>query len=123
MNECNKCNKQFKFNSELKRHQKQKKDCSQIIEYKCELCDVTFNYKSKLLEHEKTKNHQIQAAEKKSFSTVTKGFNDLINKQKEHINQLLSQIQLNNEKFAKQEEQIEKLIAIINSQQINHNKN
>ena len=49
---CNKCNKQFKYKSELEKHKNKKKPCNAKIEnYNCDICGSNFNYKSLLERH------------------------------------------------------------------------
>ena len=48
----NKCNKQFKYKSELEKHKNKKKPCNAKIEnYDCDICGSNFNYKSLLERH------------------------------------------------------------------------
>jgi transposase-like protein len=43
MYKCNKCNKEFKYESKLNEHSKRKIPCNAVKkEYKCELCNVNF---------------------------------------------------------------------------------
>jgi hypothetical protein len=58
MYKCNKCNKEFKFESDYIRHQNRKTDCNKIkIELKCDLCKVKFKCPFDQKRHEKTKKH------------------------------------------------------------------
>ena len=57
---CNKCNKEFKYEYEIKRHINRKIPCNQEKNFKCSACDKNFKYKSKLNEHEKTNKHLLQ---------------------------------------------------------------
>ena len=58
MLKCKKCNKEFKFESELKRHNKKKIPCnSPKKEYNCNICNVSFTRPAEQKRHEKTKKH------------------------------------------------------------------
>lgn len=58
MHKCNKCNKIFKYDSELIRHNNRKIPCDSIKkEYKCEICNVNFICPAEQARHEKTKKH------------------------------------------------------------------
>jgi len=49
---CYKCNKQFKYKSELEKHKNKKKPCNmKITAHNCELCGSNFDYKSLLDRH------------------------------------------------------------------------
>ena len=56
---CNKCNKEFKFESDYIRHQSRKTDCNKNNNFNCTICNSNFNYKSDYLRHKKTKKHNI----------------------------------------------------------------
>ncbi len=59
MHKCNRCNKKFNYDSELKRHINKKIPCdSQKKEYKCELCNVLFKCPAEQKRHENTKKHK-----------------------------------------------------------------
>jgi hypothetical protein len=55
---CQKCNKEFKYESKLKEHQNRKIPCDKSQEnLKCNLCNVTFRWSTEQKRHEKTKKH------------------------------------------------------------------
>ena len=55
---CNKCNKGFKFDSELNRHKNRKIQCNESKkEYKCDICNVAFKCPTEQQRHKKTKKH------------------------------------------------------------------
>ena len=55
---CQKCNKEFQYESKLKEHQNRKIPCnSPKKEYNCDLCNVKFKWPADQLRHEKTKKH------------------------------------------------------------------
>ena len=60
MFKCQKCNKEFKFEYEYKRHQNRKIPCNLERNFNCIICNKEFKYKSKLNEHEKTNKHLLQ---------------------------------------------------------------
>jgi len=58
MYKCNKCNKEFKFQSDLIKHQNRKTPCNkEKIDLKCNLCNVNFKWPAEKVRHEKTKKH------------------------------------------------------------------
>lgn len=58
MYKCIKCNKEFKFESELNRHKNRKIACDlPKKEYKCDICKVKFKCPFDQNKHEKTKKH------------------------------------------------------------------
>lgn len=58
MFKCTKCNKQFKFDSELTRHKNRKIPCNAPNkEYKCDICSVKFKCPFDKNKHEKTQKH------------------------------------------------------------------
>jgi hypothetical protein len=55
---CHKCKKDFKYESEIIRHQKRKIPCDKPKEeLKCTLCNINFNWPAEQKRHEKTKKH------------------------------------------------------------------
>ena len=54
---CNKCNKEFKYESDFKRHNNRKTLCNKKEELKCEICNVFFTCPYNKQIHEKTKKH------------------------------------------------------------------
>lgn len=60
MYKCLKCNKEFKFESELNRHKNRKIPCNkEKIKHNCKICNSNFKYESDYIRHEKTKKHQL----------------------------------------------------------------
>ena len=58
MFKCIKCNKDFKYESEFKRHMTRKKSCDiPKKEYKCNICQINFKCPYDQNKHEKTKKH------------------------------------------------------------------
>lgn len=58
MFKCVKCNKDFKYESEFKRHISRKKSCDFVKkEYKCNICQINFKCPYDQNKHEKTKKH------------------------------------------------------------------
>jgi len=58
MYKCIKCNKEFKYESELKKHQSRKNPCNkEKSNLRCELCNVNFKWPADQARHEKTKKH------------------------------------------------------------------
>ena len=85
MFKCFKCNKEFKYNSELQRHKNRKISCdTPKKEYKCELCKVNFKCPYDKNKHEKTKKHIINITNYGNDninvlnSTVDNSFNNII---------------------------------------------
>ena len=108
MFKCNLCNKEFKFESELTKHQKRKTLCNKIkIDLKCNLCNVKFKWPADQMRHEKTKKHldnihiennQFQdniisndidssINYKTKFNELTDKFNKILNENKNLINE------------------------------------
>jgi hypothetical protein len=56
MYKCNKCHKEFKYESKLNEHNNRKKSCINN-NYNCNICKSDFKYQSDYLRHEKTKKH------------------------------------------------------------------
>ena len=55
---CNKCNKEFKYESKLLEHKNRKISCDKGKEIlKCNLCNITFSRPAHKIIHEKTKKH------------------------------------------------------------------
>lgn len=55
---CVKCNKEFKYQSDLNKHLNRKIPCNaEKKEYKCDLCNVKFKWPAEQERHEKTKKH------------------------------------------------------------------
>jgi len=58
MYQCNKCNKEFKYESKLIEHQNRKVSCDKPKEdLKCNLCNIKFNRPADKRRHENTKKH------------------------------------------------------------------
>jgi hypothetical protein len=57
MYKCNKCNKEFKYESKLNEHNSRKKSCVSNNNFNCDICKSNFKYQSDYLRHEKTKKH------------------------------------------------------------------
>jgi hypothetical protein len=58
MYNCTKCKKEFKFESEYKRHQNKKISCDLPKKrYNCNICNVSFERPAEQNRHEKTKKH------------------------------------------------------------------
>jgi hypothetical protein len=57
MFKCNKCKKEFKYESDYKRHQNRKTDCNQELKLECKACNMQFNRMFNKLRHEKTNKH------------------------------------------------------------------
>jgi hypothetical protein len=80
---CNKCNKEFKFESDYIRHQSRKTDCNKIrTELKCNLCKVKFKCSFDQKRHEETKKHIINTNINIDINTNNK----LINYENEYNN-------------------------------------
>ena len=86
MFKCFKCNKEFKYESELLRHKNRKISCdTPKKEYKCELCKVNFKCPYDKNKHEQTKKHIINVTNNGNDninvlnSTVENSFNNIIN--------------------------------------------
>jgi hypothetical protein len=80
MFKCNKCNKEFKYDSDYKRHQNRKKSCDEPKKtYDCEVCKLKINYLSKFQEHEKTKKHLINIENSTVNNSFNNSFNHIIN--------------------------------------------
>jgi septal ring factor EnvC (AmiA/AmiB activator) len=100
MFKCNKCNKEFKFQSDLIKHQNRKTPCNkEKIDLKCNLCNVNFKWPAEKVRHEKTKKHldnihiennhfqdNIISNETK-FNELTDKFNKILNENKNLINE------------------------------------
>lgn len=55
---CNKCNKEFKYESDYNRHKNRKNPCNKDVNiYNCNVCQSNFKYESEYIRHEKTKKH------------------------------------------------------------------
>ena len=59
MYKCNKCNKEFKYESKLNEHNSRKKSCVSNNNFNCNICKSNFKYQSDYLRHEKTKKHLL----------------------------------------------------------------
>lgn len=57
MFKCVKCNKEFKYESDLNRHKNRKSPCDKKEELKCNYCNVSFTCPYNKSIHEKTKKH------------------------------------------------------------------
>jgi hypothetical protein len=58
MLKCSRCNKEFKYQSDLNKHQNRKTPCDKDkSDLKCELCHVNFKWPAEQARHEKTKKH------------------------------------------------------------------
>ena len=57
MFKCVKCNKEFKYESDLNRHKNRKTPCNKKEELKCNYCNVSFTCPYNKSIHEKTKKH------------------------------------------------------------------
>jgi len=57
MYKCNKCHKEFQYESKLNEHNNRKKSCISNNNYNCNICKSDFKYQSDYLRHEKTKKH------------------------------------------------------------------
>ena len=96
MYQCNKCNKEFKYESELKRHKNKKILCNkQKSEYNCNLCNIKFKYESDYLRHEKTKKHIYNLSNNNYEETYNN--NTLINENNDLINNNMELTNTNNE--------------------------
>jgi hypothetical protein len=85
MYNCNKCNKGFKFDSELNRHKNRKIPCdAQKKEYKCEICKVNFKCPTEQQRHIESKKHiannniEIKDNEQIKFNKLQISFKNLI---------------------------------------------
>ena len=55
---CTKCTKEFKYESELNRHNDRKTECNKIKDnLKCDICNTSFVRPSHKIAHDKTKKH------------------------------------------------------------------
>ena len=57
MYKCDKCHKEFKYESELIRHNNRKTICNKKENFNCKICNSKFTFHSDYLRHEKTKKH------------------------------------------------------------------
>jgi DNA repair exonuclease SbcCD ATPase subunit len=58
MLKCLRCNKEFKYQSDLNKHQNRKTPCDKDkTDLKCELCHVNFKWPAEQARHEKTDKH------------------------------------------------------------------
>ena len=57
MLKCLKCNKKFKYESDLNRHKNRKTPCDKKVELKCNYCNLSFTCSHNKSVHEKTKKH------------------------------------------------------------------
>jgi DNA-directed RNA polymerase subunit RPC12/RpoP len=57
MLKCLKCNKKFKYESDLNRHKNRKTSCDKKDELKCNYCNLSFTCSYNKSVHEKTKKH------------------------------------------------------------------
>lgn len=58
MYKCNKCHKEFKYESKLILHNKRKIPCDKINDFKCEICKINFKTLYNKQRHEETVKHK-----------------------------------------------------------------
>jgi len=97
MYKCNKCNKEFKYESKLNEHNNRKTICNKEDNYNCNICKSNFTYQSDYLRHEKTKKHIHMSSENvKTFNINYKEeYNKLLNQNKELNNKIKELISKN----------------------------
>ena len=81
---CQKCNKEFKYESKLKEHKNKKIPCdSPKKEYNCNICNVSFIRPAEQKRHEKTKKHitnvNINGDHNNTHIGDINNFNNIIN--------------------------------------------
>ncbi len=80
MYKCNKCQKKFKYDSELIRHNNRKISCdAPKKEYKCIICNTNFICSAEQERHNKTKKHinNLKSNTKNSINNIEQSNNDL----------------------------------------------
>ena len=70
MYKCNKCKKEFKYESEFNRHKNKKLLCNKIENLECEICNLKFNCTAEKIRHNETKKH-INKLKNKLNSNIT----------------------------------------------------
>lgn len=102
---CLKCNKPFKYKSELERHNNNKNKCNKENNYNCLLCNSNFKYESDFLRHEKTKKHIINS-NKENLNKSAHNDNTNQNDEIEYLKEKLKKLDFENKQS---EEQLKKL--------------
>ena len=97
MYKCNKCKKEFKYESEFNRHKNKKILCNKIENLECEICNLKFNCTAEKIRHNETKKH--------------------INKLKNKLNSNITIID-----YKYEYEQLLEKFTILNNEKINANK-
>lgn len=97
---CIKCNKKFKYNSDLNKHISRKTPCDkEKNNLRCNVCNVNFSWPAEQIRHEKTKKHITNInlnKESKNELENTININNQLETHLEKIKQL--EIELENEK-------------------------
>lgn len=71
MYKCNKCKKEFKYESKLLEHKNRKLPCDQAKpDLECEICNLKFNCTAEKIRHNETKKH-INKLKNKLNSNIT----------------------------------------------------
>jgi hypothetical protein len=82
MHTCLKCNKEYKYESELIRHKNKKIPCDNLKKkLQCNLCNISFNRPGEMRRHDATKKHITNYNNCKiiNANTATNCFNETVN--------------------------------------------
>ena len=83
---CNLCNREFKYNSLLAKHQNNKKSCKiqEIYTHKCDLCNKYFKYNSQLIKHKNNKRKCIDIKDKNN-EEIKRLYNNILQQIKDKL--------------------------------------